>query len=107
VKRRIFSPPPVPWIISPRSIAAAKHVAAHNRGPDVLEVFRGDVVVGTGRASFHPMDRAESPRRERPIMELFPAFAQWMRDALVRPGDVAVERHCDVELELCHRASGR
>jgi hypothetical protein len=100
MKRRILSPPTVPGFVSPRAVPAAKHVAAHNRGPDVLKIFRGDIVIGTGRASFHPMDRAESPRRERPIVEFL--AAQWMRDGLVGPGDIAVERHRNVELKNAH-----
>jgi hypothetical protein len=107
MKRRIFSPPTVPGIIPPRPIASAKHVAAHDGGPNILEVLRGDIVVGTSRAALHVVDRTESPRSERPIVELFAALAQRMRDALLRTGDIAVQRHCDVELELCHRASGR
>jgi len=35
-------------------------------------------------------------------VEFLAAFAEWMLDVLIRPGDIAVERHRDVELELRH-----
>ena len=92
VKRRIVAPPTIPWIVSPWAIAAAKHVSAHNGRPDVLKIFRGDVVIGTSRAAFHSMAFTERSHRERPLMEFLATLAKWIRDALVRPGDVAVEQ---------------
>ena len=88
VEGRILSPPAVPGTVSPRTVAAAKHVAAHDGRPDVLEVFRSDVVVGTSRTAFHAMDCAESPRGEGPFMQLFAALARRVGDALIGAGDV-------------------
>jgi hypothetical protein len=102
VERRIFSPPAIPGIVSPRAVAAAEHAAAHDRCSDVMEVFRSDVIVRPSRAAFHAMNRAEGPRRERPVMELLPTLAERSGDALVGAGNVAVEGHRNVELEFCH-----
>jgi hypothetical protein len=68
VEGRILSPPAIPGTVPPRTVVGAKHVAAHDGRPDVLEVFRSDVVVGTSRTAFHAMDRAESPRGEGPVV---------------------------------------
>ena len=57
VEGRILSPPAIPGTESPRTVATAKHVAAHDGRPDVLEVLRGDVVVGTSRAAFDAMEQ--------------------------------------------------
>jgi hypothetical protein len=103
----MISPPAIPGIIFPRTVAAAKHVAAHDRRPDVLKVFRRNVVVWTRRAAFHAMDRAENPRGKRPFVELFAPFAERIGNALVRAGDVTVERHRDIEPEFCHRSRWR
>src|SRR5262245_14900810 len=50
VKGRILSPPAVPWIFFPGAITTAKLATPHYFCPDVLKMFRRDVVIGTCRA---------------------------------------------------------
>jgi hypothetical protein len=103
VVRRILPPPTAPGIGSPRTVAAAEHVAAHDVGPDVPEQSGDDVVVEAGLAAgFHSVHLAEAPRCERPLVEQAAALAERILDALPRAGDIAVERHGDLKFEKAH-----
>jgi hypothetical protein len=82
VERRIVPPPTIPRLISPRRISAAKHVSAHDGRSDILKIFLGDFVVGSGRASLHSVNRAKGPRRECPLVQLLTALAERILDAL-------------------------
>ena len=87
------SPPHQPFQgLSPHGpIAAPKQVAAHDGGPNVLEVFLGDVVVGADLTALHAVPFTEGPHRQRPFMQLLAALAERVPDALVGSGDIAVE----------------
>src|SRR5687767_28669 len=94
VKRRIVSPPSLPWRIGrPWSVSTAEHVSPHDARADVLEVLGGDFIVRSGLAAFLRVCLAPASRRDYPVVELLAAFAERVRAALVGTGDVTVERH--------------
>ena len=55
-----------------------------------------------GSCTLYSMARVESPHCECPFVVFLAAFAEWILDVLIRPGDIAVERHRDVEFEFRH-----
>src|SRR6476620_6106692 len=91
VERRIVAPPTIPRLISPRSISAAKHVTSHDGCSDIVKIFLGDFIVGSGRASLHSVNRAKGPRRECPLVQLLTALAERILNALISHGHIAVE----------------
>src|SRR5207245_11756141 len=89
VEGRVFSPPALPRIGSPRPVAAAEHAAAHDRRPDVCHEFGGDLIVGARVTAFHAVHLAEGPHRECPLVKLAAALAARILDALSGAGDIA------------------
>lgn len=58
-------------------------------------------------ATLATVDLAKALQLEQPVVEMVGSFAERVLDALVWPGDIAVERHRDVEPQLAHTASCR
>src|SRR3954452_13779340 len=102
VERRIVSPPALPRLV-PRPRTAAEHVPAHDgragAAEDVLRERRARIEL----AAFLAVALAERLERDQPAVELLTADAERMLRRLVGPGDEAVDRHRDVQLQLAHR----
>ena len=73
-------------------------------GIAVLLLARVPIAVAVGFSAFVAVQGAKRFRRNGPVVEVNPAFAERMLEALVRPGDKAVERGRDVATELGHAA---
>jgi hypothetical protein len=80
VVRRLVAPPAAP-VLEPRTANRSEHVAAHH----VRAAWAQEQVA---RAGVRVVQRLV----EMPVMELDAAAAEGMLEALVRPGDEAVER---------------
>src|ERR687892_207537 len=103
VEGRVVAPPAVPGrVVAPRAGPAPEHVPAHHRRPDVrqrlLDHGRADIDFATIQA----MLLAPRLELDDPLVEIFAAHAERVLLALVRAGDVSVQRNRDVEPELAH-----
>ena len=104
VEWRVIAPPSLPWILAPRPTHRAEHVATHDRRADVLKSLAQHIVVNSRlAAAFVAVQRAEGFSGKGPVVNMDRAFAKRIFNALVRPGDVAVERYRDVESQFAHR----
>ena len=104
VEGRIVAPPGVGVRIRlPRPRAAAEHLAAHHDGADAARDLRDDLVVGAvGVAALHAVSLAPALEPDDPFVQPLAALAERVLEARVGPGDVAVQRHGDIELQLRH-----
>src|SRR4051794_35211693 len=101
---RIGSPPALPRLV-PRSRAAAEHVPAHDGRAGAAEDVLGKRRAGVDLAAFLAVHLSERLERDQPAVELLTADPERMLRRLVGPGDEAVDRHRDVQLQLAHRSS--
>src|SRR5215831_2444253 len=103
---RIVAPPPVPSWVLPWAGASTEHVAAHDCCADVVKRLPQDIVI---RPCFSvigvTVKCAKGFQFEEPIVEMLSAFTEWILEALLRPGDVSVERHRDIESQFAHDSS--
>jgi hypothetical protein len=98
VERRIVAPPGVGVrVLLPRAGPAAEHPPAHDHGPDAIDACLEEVAVGPRLAAFASMRLAPGCKPGDPFVELLASFAQRLFEGLVRPGDVPIERHGDVD----------
>src|SRR6266511_961647 len=105
---RVVAPPTLPRVFAPRAAVGTEHVATHDRRAKILERLAQHVIVDSRfAAACVAVQRAKSFRGNRPVVKMERAFAKRIFHALVRPGDVAVERHRDVESEFAHRRHGQ
>ena len=95
VEGRVLAPPARPRLV-PRSVAAAEHLAAHDVGADTLDDLVDDLRVGAALAALQSVLLAPAGGREHPLVQAHPALSDRVLEALVGPGDEAVERHRDV-----------
>jgi len=105
VEGGVLAPPTAPRIVPPRARASSEHVAAHDRGADVLEPALHDGRARVDLAPFLAVHLAKDLEREEPSVELHPADAERVLLALARAGDEPVQRHRDREGNACHLAS--
>jgi hypothetical protein len=103
VERRIVAPPAPPRIVVPRPRAAAEHVPAHDGRASAGEDVLRERCARVDLAAFPVVALAERFERYQPIVEPLTADSERMLRALLGTGDIAVERHGDVQLELAHR----
>ncbi len=89
VERRIVSPPAVPWVWSPRALAA-EHVPAHEGRSEVLERLLYDLGGSVDFAPLLSVGLAPGRQTQGPLVELLAALAQGVLPTLVRPCDEAV-----------------
>src|SRR4029450_8122765 len=99
----IIAPPALPRVVVPRPRAAAEHVSAHDGRAGAAEDVLGEGGARVDLSAFLAVALAERSERDEPTVELLTTDAERMLRALVGTGDVAVERHGDVQLELAHR----
>lgn len=103
MERRLVTPPPFPRIRGPRSALRTKHIAAHDRRPSVLERLAQHVVVDAGLAAARiAVQRPKGFEGKHPLVEPGPALTKRVLQALIRPGDIAVERRGDLASESAH-----
>src|SRR6185295_9747109 len=103
MKGWVVAPPAHPRFLRvPRARMAAEHVAAHDRRADVLQGLLDHLRALVDLAALHAVHRAPGLEREHPFVQLHAADAERVLHALLGPGDEAVERHRDPELELAH-----
>src|SRR5262245_20270185 len=96
VIRRIVAPPSLPLVIQPRSPDRAAHVATEDPGSDVTGSAPDNAAAGARRpARAAPNDPLERARAERPVMERRSPDAQQVREALIRPRAVTVQRDAE------------
>src|SRR3982074_861923 len=101
VVRRVFAPPALPaWI--PLSGPAPEHLAAHDVSADAMGDLVGDLRVGPSPAARHPLLAAPAGGREDPLVKAKPALADRVFNALVGPGDKAVQRYRDLAGDYAH-----
>jgi hypothetical protein len=105
VEGRFVAPPAVPRIGSPGPGPAAEHVPAHHGRTDVRERRLDDLGAGVDLAALQPVRLAPDGELDGPLVELVASLAQRVLLARIGPGDEAVQRDRDVDLQLCHRAS--
>jgi hypothetical protein len=100
----VIAPPPLPWVLAPRPTHRAEHVATHDRRTDVLKSLAQHIVINSRlAAAYVAVQRAEGFSGKGPVVNMDRAFAERIFNALVRPGNVAVERYRDVESQFAHR----
>src|ERR1700674_3369780 len=98
---RILAPPAAPCLI-PWAVAAAKHLAAHDVGADIREEVTDHVRIDAMRAAGLPMLLPPAGGFEYPLVQTQTIFADRVLEALVRPGDEAVERDRDLARDRTH-----
>src|SRR5262249_28977407 len=104
VDRRLLPPPAGPGGVGiPRPGVTAEHVAPHDRRTEVGQRLLDHRGARGDRATLEAVRLAPDRQRERPVVELHPAQAERVGDALVRARDVAVEGHRDREPQPRHR----
>jgi hypothetical protein len=103
VEGRVVPPPAVRVrVVLPRPLPAAEHPPPHHRGAGAAGRFLDELRVPAGLASREAVALAEGLEPECPLVEPLAALAERLIEGLVRPGDEAVQRHRDFELEHCH-----
>jgi hypothetical protein len=90
VERRIIPPPAFPGVIGPRAFAA-EHVAAHQRGSDVLQRLLDDARRRVDLAALLAVALTPGGEPEGPLVKLHATLAQRILLALIRPRDEAVQ----------------
>ena len=101
--RRIISPPAHPRIVAlPRAGVAAEHVPSHDSGANAGKRLLDDMIALVDVAAGQAVHGAPVCQWEGPLVETHAADAEGMVDALMWPGDEAVERHRDLKAQLRH-----
>jgi len=80
----------------------AEHVATHDGRPDVRQLvlhYRRTLV---RLPALQPVRLSPGSQGEDPLVEVLPADAQRLLNALVGTGDVAVQREGDAKAQLGH-----
>src|ERR1700675_2077702 len=98
---RVVTPPALPVMV-PGTVAAAKHLAAHDVGAHVLENLTGHLRVDRVLAAGQALLLAPAGGREYPLVQTQAAFPGRVLEALVGPGDKAVERNRDLAGDFTH-----
>src|ERR1700674_1119179 len=98
---RGVAPPALPVKV-PRTAAPAKHRAAHDVGANVLENLTGHLRVDRVLAAGQALLLAPAGGREHPLVQAQPALPDRVLEALVGPGDKAVERNRDLAGDFTH-----
>jgi hypothetical protein len=93
VVRRSVAPPALPRVIRPWSANRPKHVAPNNPRADTLEAARHHVIVNPSRAAIVAMHLLVGPSGKLPTEYRQAANANWILEALVWAGTVAIERN--------------
>src|SRR5512139_1082366 len=104
---RVIAPPALPAAVTPIAPDGAEHVPAHDVGADIAEPLLDDLGAGVDLAALLPVGLTPDLQREHPAVEIAAALADRVLLALVRPGDVAVERDRDVGSHRGHAAIDR
>jgi hypothetical protein len=102
VEWRVIAPPSLPWVLAPRPAHRAEHVATHDRRTDVLKSLAQHIVINSRLAVYIAVQRAEGFGGKGPVVNMERPFAERILNALVRPGDVAVERYRNVESQFAN-----
>src|ERR1700731_688545 len=97
----VVAPPALPVRV-PRTVAAAKHLAAHDVGAHVLENLAGHLRVDRVFAAAQALLLAPTGGREYPLVQPQPALPDWVLEALVGAGDESVERDRDLAGDFTH-----
>ena len=98
---RILAPPALP-VGRPWPRPSAEHAAAHDHRANVFEHLLHDRRARVDHTALLAMHLLESRELDRPAVQRLAADAERVLQTLVRPGDVAVERHGDTESQLAH-----
>src|SRR5215216_853218 len=102
--RRLAPPAAGIRVVFPRPRAVAEHPPTHDHGALRLDQLRDQARVLVVHPALEPVRLAPAPEAEDPLVELLAAYAERVLEVRVRPGDVAVERHADLEGHLRHRS---
>src|SRR2546423_14456989 len=97
----ILAPPPFP-VGRPGSRTAAKHVSAHDHRANVLEHLLHDRRARVDLTALLAMCLLPGRELDRPGVQRLAANTERILQALVRPGDVTVERHSDRDSRFAH-----
>src|SRR6185295_11323667 len=92
---RVIAPPARPRLV-PRPFAAAEHLAPHDVGADTFEDLVDDLGIGAALAAFQSLLLAPAGGLDRPLVQAHPTLSDRVVDALVGPGNEAVERYRDL-----------
>src|SRR2546428_1276564 len=92
---RLVPPPSLPGLV-PGPLTAAKHLAAHDVGADILDDVVENLGVDGARAAGFPVLLPPAGGFEHPLVQAHPAFADRVLEALVGTGNEAIERDRDL-----------
>src|SRR5205823_2919109 len=98
---RVLAPPAPPRLV-PRPVATAEHLAAHDVGAGASADLVDDLRVGVALTALFAVLTAPAVGHEDPLVQAHPALADGVLEALVGPGDEAVEGHRDVAGDCAH-----
>src|SRR5687768_3447588 len=98
------------WILAPPSLPVrlpwtgptAEHVSAHDYRANVLEHLPDNRGVCVDFTALLPLHFVECRELDRPVVQRLTPNTERFLHTLVRPGDVAVERHGNAESYLAH-----
>src|SRR5262249_54370761 len=103
---RVVPPPSFPVLVRPRPANGPEHVPAEDPRADVVNAAHGKVVVYAGFSTVSAEHLLERPRSENPCVQRRTADAQWVLQALLRSGAIAVDGNGEaMHTKLLHRVS--
>src|SRR5919201_285791 len=105
----VLAPPTLPAFVRPGPAHRSEHVAPHDVRADVAAGACGEIVVYTrGAALLLTMHALPASRGNQPRVQVLSTDAEWVLDALIRAGAVAVDRDGEtVDSQFGHRSSLR
>jgi hypothetical protein len=92
----------VKWRVISPSVRNVEHPFADHDCPCILEGFVKDLGVGVRPAAGDAMTLAPARQFVHPLVEPLTPVAQGVPDAIVRPGDKAVQRHRHIYSNFPH-----
>src|SRR5215469_4847447 len=93
VIRRRVAPPPSPRIVGPRTTHWTKHVASQNPCADILERFRGKIIVDARRPDTLTLHLLKYVSLKEPREDLRSTHSQRILQVLSRPGPEPIHRN--------------
>src|SRR5258707_14233983 len=89
--RWVVAPPTLPFLVGPRPADRAEHIAPHDRGANAGVARDHEPLVNALLAALVANHVTAVTRREDPLVQPRPAYAEWVVKALQRPRAVPVD----------------
>ncbi|SPE44519.1 hypothetical protein SBA7_40033 [Candidatus Sulfotelmatobacter sp. SbA7] len=101
---RILAPPSLPSVVSPWSAHRAKHVAANDPRPNIVEASCREVVIHSRGAAVLAMHLSKGAGGEDPFVQRSAADAKGIVEILIKAGPVTIERNREsIDAKLGHK----